>query len=67
MSSYGEKRDRQDERMRGDLKAMQDGIQSSRATGRSGPVNKKKNVLMCLSFLLFLIIAIVVVVVINLD
>ncbi len=35
-------------------------------SGRSGPVDKKKNVRMCLGFLLFLIIAIVIVVAVNL-
>lgn len=66
MSSYGEKRDREDERTRGDLKAIQDGFQSSHSSGRSGSVNKKKNTLMCVSFLLILIIAVVVVVIISL-
>lgn len=67
MSSYGERRNREDERMRGDLAAMQRGIQGAHRSGRSGPVNKKKNTMMCIAFLLFLIIAIVVVVVISLD
>ena len=66
MSSYGEKRDRDDERTRGDLKAMQDGFQSSRAYGRSGSANKKKNTLMCVSFLMILIVAIVIVIIISL-
>jgi len=66
MSSYGEKRDRQDERMTRDLKAMQDGIQKSGGSGRSGPANKKKNAMICLGFLIFLIIAIVAIVAVNL-
>ena len=66
MSSYGEKRDRDDERTRRDLKAIHDGIQSSRASGRSGSANKKKNTLMCVSFLMILIVAILVVVIISL-
>ncbi|MBY9016717.1 MAG: hypothetical protein KGD68_13570 [Candidatus Lokiarchaeota archaeon] len=66
MSSYGEKRDRDDERTRGDLKAMQDGIQSSHSSGRGGSANKKKNTLMCVSFLMILIIAVVLVVIISL-
>ena len=66
MSSYGEKRDRDDERTRGDLKAMQDGFQSSGASGRSGSANKKKNTLICVSFLMILIVAILIVVLISL-
>lgn len=66
MSSYGEKRARDDERMRRDLSAIQDGIQSSRSSGRSGSVNKKKNAMICVSFLMILIVAILVVVIISL-
>jgi len=66
MSSYGEKRDRDDERTRRDLSAIQDGIQSSRSSGRSGYTSKKKNTLMCVSFLMILIVAILVVVLISL-
>jgi len=66
MSSYGEKRYRDDERTRRDLSAIQDGIQSSRSSGRSGSVNKKKNTLMCVSFVMILIVAILVVVLISL-
>lgn len=66
MSSYGEKRDRDDERARGDLAAMQKGIQSSGSSGRSGSYNKKKNTLMCVSFLVIVIVAILVVVLISL-
>ena len=66
MSSYGEKRDRDDERMRRDLSAIQDGIQSSRSSGRSGSVSKKKNTLICVSFLMILIVAILLVVIISL-
>lgn len=66
MSSYGEKRDRDDERARGDFKAMQDGIQSSGASRRSGYANKKKNTITCVSFLVILIVAVLVVVLISL-
>jgi len=66
MSSYGEKRARDDERMRKDLSAIQDGIQSSRSSGRSGSANKKKNTLICVSFLMILIVAILLVVIISL-
>ena len=66
MSSYGEKRDRDDERMRRDLSAIQDGIQSSRSSGRSGSTSKKKNTLICISFLVILIAAILFVVLISL-
>ena len=66
MSSYGERRDKQDERNTGDLKAMQDGIQKSRGSGGGGSANKKKNTMICLGFLIILIIAIVAVVAINL-
>ena len=66
MSSYGEKRARDDERMRRDLSAIQDGIQSSRSSGRSGSANKKKHTLMCVSFLVILIAAILFVVLISL-
>lgn len=64
MSSYGEKRDRDDKRTAGDIKAIQDGIQSSRSFRRSGPVNKKKNAMVCVSFLIFLIVAVVVVIIV---
>ena len=47
MSSYGEKRDMDDERTRGDLKAMQDGFQSSSSSRRSGSTSKKKNTFVC--------------------
>ena len=66
MSSYGEKRDRDDERARGDLAAMQSGIQSSGSSGRSRSTSKKKNTLMCISFLVILIAAILFVVLISL-
>ncbi len=66
MSSYGEQRDRDDERMRRDISAIQDGIQSSHSSGRGGSVSKKKNTMICVSFLMILIVAIVVVVLINL-
>lgn len=65
MSSYGEKRDRDDERARGDLAAMQKGIQSSGSSGRSSSYNKKKNTRLCVSFIVILIVAVVFVVLIS--
>lgn len=65
MSSYGEKRDRRDKEWNKAFKAQQDGFKNSRSTG-SGSVDKKKNTMMCLGFLIFLIIAIVTVVAISL-
>ena len=65
MSSYGEKRDRDDERARGDLEAMQKGIQNSVSSGRSSSYNKKKNTQLCVSFIVILIVAIVFVVLIS--
>jgi hypothetical protein len=65
MSSYGEQRDRRDEINRGDFAAMQRGYQSTGVSGRSKPVNKRKNALSCCAFLIFLLIAVLAVVLIN--
>ena len=66
MSSYGEKRDRDDERTKGDLAAMQRGIQNSGSSRKSGSYSKKKNMMLCISFLVILIVAVALVVIISL-
>jgi hypothetical protein len=66
MSSYGEKRDKDDERTRGDLAVMQSAIQSSGSSGRKGSYSKKKNTMLCISFLVILIAAVVFVILISL-
>ena len=65
MSSYGEQRDRRDETMRRDLSAMQSSYQSTNVSGQNKPINKRKNALSCIGFLIFLLIAVLVVVLIN--
>ena len=70
MSSWGEQRDRRDEIMRGDLEAMQRGIQGgggSNRSGRSRISDKNKSILYCLFCTAIIIIGIVAIVIINWD
>ena len=59
MSSWGEKQDRRDERMRGDLKAIQDGFQKSQ-TGMRRSVSKRKEVRnIIIGFFVFLVLPVI--------
>ena len=65
MSEYLRNLDKERERTTAADAKYQKAIRNG-GSGRSGPVNKKKNIRICLGFIVFLIIAIVAVVAINL-
>ena len=65
MSDYLRDLDKERERTNAANVKYQESIRNG-GSGRSGSVDKKKNVRMCLGFIIFLIVAIAIVVAVNL-
>ena len=65
--SYGEDRDRRDDLMRGNLEAMQKGIQNSHSGGNGGSYTKKQAATFCISFMVIVILILVVLIVVIVE
>lgn len=65
--SYGEDRDRRDDLMRGNLEAMQKGIQNSRSGGNGSSYTKKQTATFCISFMAIVILILVILIVVVIE